>query len=160
LQVIQFMTLMGAGVRRHPPVAARSLCRVKRTWLCDQQQGQAKQAGPKAWSRSRLPTGQTLAVLIVRWIRCALRSRTFGTPPARVHSGENVCSINLRQSTMIISFRPSAFQLERSQGAERLLLTAAKKSLKDRESTRHASVRIIKHLIFEDQTGGGTEWFP
>ena len=100
------------------------------------------------------------AVLIVRWIRCALRSRTFGTPPARVHSGENVCSINLRQSTMVISFRPSAFQLERSQGAERLLLTAAKKSLKDRESTRHASVKIIKHLIFEDQTGGGTEWFP
>jgi hypothetical protein len=50
---------------------------------------------------------------------------------------------------MVISLWPSAFQLERSQGAERLLLTAAKKSLKDRESTRHASVRIIKHLIFK-----------
>ena len=64
LQVIQFMTLMGAGVRRYPPVAARPLCWVKRTWLRDQQQGplrtQAKQAGPNAWSRSRLPTGQTL----------------------------------------------------------------------------------------------------
>ena len=52
LQVIQFMTLLGAGVRRHPPVAARPLCWVKRTWLRDQQQGplrtQAKQAGPNA----------------------------------------------------------------------------------------------------------------
>ena len=159
MQVIQLMTLMDAAVRRHPPVAARPLCRVKRTWLRDQQQ-RASQTG---WAQKRgyeagCPSGR--AVVIVRWTRCALRSRTFGTPPARVHSGENVWSINLRQSTMDMSLRPSAFQLERSQGAERLLLSAAKKSLKDRESTRHTSVRIIKHLIFKDQIGGGTEWFP
>ena len=126
LQVIQFMTLMGAGVRRHPPVAARPLCWVKRTWLRDQQQGRKpNRLGPMRGHEAGCPRVKLWAVLIVRWIRCALRSCTFGTPPARVHSGENVWSLNLRQSTMVISLRPSAFQLERSQGAERLLLSAA-----------------------------------
>jgi hypothetical protein len=42
---------------------------------------------------------------ILLWIRWAWRSRTFGTPPARVHSCENVWSLNLCQSAIIWSWR-------------------------------------------------------
>ncbi len=52
------------------------------------------------------PTGSNcFKQLIVLWIRCALRSCTFGTSPARVHSCENVWSLNLRQSAIILSLR-------------------------------------------------------
>ena len=89
LQVIQFMTLMGAVVRRHPPVAARPLCWVKRTWLRDQQQGRKpNRLGPMRGHEAGCPRVKLWAVLILRWIRCALRSCTFGTPPARVSSCE------------------------------------------------------------------------
>ena len=114
-----------ADVRIHAPVATRTLGALDQTDMVTwpAARAKAKQAGPTARARGRQPIGSnSKAALIVLWIRYALRSRTFGAPPARVHSGENVWSLNLRQSTMVISVRPSAFQLERSQETERLLL--------------------------------------
>jgi hypothetical protein len=109
--------------------------------VTSKKRAQAKQAGPTARARGQPPIGSnSQAALIVLWLRYALRSRTFGTPPARVHSGENVLSLNLRQSAIVISLRLSPSKLERSCEAERMLLSfEAMKSLNDRESSRDAS---------------------
>jgi hypothetical protein len=58
-----------------------------------------------------------------------------------------VLQLAMIPSTMAVSLRLGAFQLERSQGAERLLPIAAMKSLKDRESIEH-SPRTFNFKLF------------